>query len=413
MINIKRLESWLKTDVRYIAKSGFWLNLSNLVSTILSFILTILFAHFLSQDIYGIYKYILATASIAAAFSLTGMNVATMRAAAQGFSGIFTRSIIEQFKWSWLQFSILIAIGLYYFWQGNSIYGIAFLVISLLAPLSGIANTFTAILYGTKEFKNAAIYSIISNCLYFVVMAIIVWQLPFSILALIIGYYFITTASNVYFCIRTYKKYNLAADTAYRQEDISYGKHMSVMNSVSTIANQIDNVIVYHLLGPASLALYSFAIVIPDRIRVLFGFIATAAFPKIAEKDLADIRPTLKRKILQLVFIALAIALIYIIAAPFIFKLIFPQYIDAVIYSQIFSLSLVAIATNISLTTLLAQKLQTELYYVNVYLPAIKIGIIVIAIWQFGIWGAIVARIIGHLLLLLSSTYFLKKNVQS
>ena len=48
-------------------------------------------------------------------------------------------------------------------------------------------------------------------------------------------------------------------DNSFRKEDILYGKHVSIMSAVGTLANQLDNILVYHLLGPASLALYSFS----------------------------------------------------------------------------------------------------------------------------------------------------------
>ena len=119
-------------------------------------ILSILFANFVSKDIFGIYKYIISITAIAGVFSLTGMNVAVMRAVAQGFDGIFKKSLIEQFKWSWPQFFFLLSFGAYYLYQNNLTYGLAFLIISIFAPLSGIANTYNAVLYGKKDFRISA-----------------------------------------------------------------------------------------------------------------------------------------------------------------------------------------------------------------------------------------------------------------
>ena len=101
---VHRTESFIKTDLVYFLKGGFWINSNYIINSFFFLILSILFANFVSKDIFGIYKYIISITAIAGVFSLTGMNVAVMRAVAQGFDGIFKKSLIEQFKWSWPQF---------------------------------------------------------------------------------------------------------------------------------------------------------------------------------------------------------------------------------------------------------------------------------------------------------------------
>jgi O-antigen/teichoic acid export membrane protein len=407
---IKKIESFTKTDITYFLKGGFWINSNYIAGSVISLLLSILFAHFVSKDVFGIYKYIISMVTIAAAFSLTGMNVAVMRAIAQGFDGIFKRSIIEQLKWSWPQFLFVVSFSIYYFYQGNTIYGLSFLIISFLAPFSSIANTYNAVLTGKKDFRTSAIYGFLSNIVYFVAMAIIILWFPGSALLLSIGYYSATTLINIYFCRKLYKKYSAAQRSDYRQEDISYARHTSVMNIIGTLANQLDSVLIYHLLGPAFLALYSFATIIPERIRALFGFISALAFPKIAEKSETGAPLNFGKKIFQLIILSIVIAGLYILFAPFIFELLFPQYIQAVPYSQVFSLSLIAIAANISFTAMQAQRKQKELYYINIGVPIFKITLMIIGIIYFGIWGAIVSKIFGHIVFLSASSYFTLKK---
>ncbi len=397
----------LKTDVKYLLHSGFWLNLNFISGSGLSFILSILFAHFLSKDVFGVYKYILSIVGIAAAFSLTGMNSAVTRAVAQGFEGTFKKSIIEQIRWSAGQFLFTFVLSIYYFIQGNLLYGWIFLIVSILTPVSSIANTYSAYLQGKKDFKTSTIYGIWSNLFYFAVMAVAIIYTPY-VFVMVILYYLIKAITNTYFCWKTFKKYK--PNENYRSEDLTFGKHLSLMNILSIISSQIDNVIVYHFIGPASLALYSFAIIMPDRIRLMFGFISTAAFPKLAEKDNNSHKIHTNKKIIQLIVLALVISVSYILISPYIFTWFFPQYLPSIIYSQVFSLSLVVIATNISITSLFAQKSQKELYVMNIVTSIIRIIITAVGVVFFGLWGAIISRMIHYFLTLGLSIFFVQKK---
>ncbi|MEK7464037.1 MAG: oligosaccharide flippase family protein [Patescibacteria group bacterium] len=405
-----KMQSFVKTDLSYFIRGGFWINSNYVFGSILSLVLSMLFAHYVSKDIFGIYKYIISIASVAAAFSLTGMNVAVMRSVAQGFDGIFKKSLIVQFKWSLPQLLFVLAFSAYYFFQGNSTYGFAFLFISVLSPLSSIANTYNALLNGKKDFKTGSLYGFFTNVAYFIVMTIAILSASSSALILAVSYFLVMTSMNVFFCIRIYKKYEAGKKQDYREEDISYGKHMSLMGAVGSLASQLDNILLYHLLGPATLALYSFATIIPERIRSMFGFISTLAFPKIAEKEESISRKALAHKILQLLGLSIVIAGVYALTAPFLYDLLFPQYSNAVIYSQIFALSLVAIGANISSTALQAQRRQKELYYLNTIAPILKIVLTVVGIWYFGIWGAIISKLLSYFFLLGFSSYLLLKN---
>src|ERR1019366_9423325 len=73
--------------------------------------------------------------------------------------------------------------------------------------------------------------------------------------------------------LRTYKP-----STEPTPELMRYGAHLSIIGVFSTIAAQIDSVLTFHFLGPAVLAIYSFATAIPDRISAFFKFIPAAAF---------------------------------------------------------------------------------------------------------------------------------------
>ncbi len=401
-------ERYTKTDMLYVAKSGFWLTLGQVATVVTSFILSILFARLLSKETFGIYKYILSMAGFISTFSLSGMNTAITRAVSQGREESFVKSLPLQLKWTALQFLLLVGVALYYTLQGNHVYGISFAIIALCGPLSTVANSFGAYLQGREDFKTMSLYGITSTLIYLLAMTSTLFFAP-TLLFLIIIYFISTTGANVYFCYRTIRKYSPSPKKPLEQEDSKYAKRLSVMNFISAGASQIDSIIVYHLLGPAELAIYVFSTFIPDRIRNVFNVITSAALPRLSSRKNGAEDASVLRKFMQMTVLACVAIGGYILIAPTLYDLLFPQYEESILYSQIYSISLLMLPSLISLPALYALRRERALYIVNIGLPILKVVISVVAIYGWGILGAIVAKIFHYLAqTVLSGHYALK-----
>ena len=129
---------------------------------------------------------------------------------------------------------------------------------------------------------------------------------------------------------------------------ITYGKYLSVMNII-TIAGNIDKILVFQLLGPAPLAIYNFAIGIPEQIRAVLKGVSRVALLKFSERPFVEIKQSLLHKMIIFGGGAIMISIVYIALAPFIYKLIFPQYTESIIYSQIIALSIFTVIGGIPL----------------------------------------------------------------
>ena len=405
-----RFEPYIKTDLGYVLRGGAWISAVNIFGSIISFVLFIFIARYVSKEVYGIYKYIISIVSIAGAFSLTGINLAVTRSVAQGIRGIFKNSILLQLRWVWLQILVTLGIGGYYFLKGNNTYAIAFGILSVLAPVALIANTYRSFLSGEKKFKTLSIYNFISSLLYFVVMALFFVFLSDSFIWLLVGFYGIGAITNTIWSIVVFRRDKKFEQKKLSQEDISYAKHLSVINVLGSVTTYVDSIVLYYFLGPTSLATYSFAVSVPERIKGLFNFIPSLAFPKITERYQRGEKVAVARKVFQLIVLGLIISFIYSIIAPFVFNWLFPQYADAIPYSQIYSISLIALALHISTTVLSAQNNKKGLYFTNTVNSIIQSALMIIGILFGGIWGAIVARLIGQTLLIISTTYFAEKG---
>lgn len=402
---LKILEKILKTDVSYLAKGSFWLNFNFIISSALAFVLYIIMGNFLPKEVYGTYQYILSLSTIFTAFSITGMGSAITQSVARGNEGDFIKSILPQIKWSILSSSLAIITGLYYLIQGNNTLFVTLIIVAILLPITNSTNTYIAYFTGKKDFKKTFLYNTIFNTIYTTIMVvtILVTKNPINI---VLSYFVTTSIINTILYLRTIKisKPNQITDS----DTLSYAKHLSLMNILGTLVSKIDSIVVFHYLGATNLAIYTFAKIIPEKFSGLFKSFGTIAFPKFSEKNIDDIRENITKKTLVFLFSALLFSLFYILIAPVLFKVFFPQYLNSVLYSQVISLTLIASAASLPTYALMAQKLKKRLYFLNTVSPVLQLGIIVIMAHFWGIWGIILSKIIGSVIHLSISIFSIK-----
>lgn len=387
-------ERYTKIDMVYLFKGGTLLTGSDAVLSIVSLGVSMLIAAFVPKETFGIYRYVIAVAAVAAALSLSGMNNAVTRAVALGREGSFARSLPLQARFALLQAMALASVAGYYFFMGNASYGIALTVVAILAPASGVLNTYTAYLAGKKDFGRLAWWKAQGGILQAAALTAAIFTTP-TVLGLVIAYFLTSLAANALFTWRIFRK--LKPNREYEPSDMTYGKHLSVMNAANVIATQFDALLIYHLLGPVSLAIYSFAILIPDRLRSFTSFLPNVALPKLAARSARDLRASMGRRLLIATTGTATVAAVYAVASPLFFSIFFPQYLESVPYTQFASLFILAVVPVYLETILTAQGSYKKLYIVSLATPFVKIMLSITAIVLFGIAGAIGARIVAGL----------------
>lgn len=408
VFGLKWLSSYTKTDMVYLVKGSFWINANTIITNGLAFVLSILFAHFVSKETYGTYQFIISMSGILGGLTLMGMNNAVTGAVARGFDGTLRASIAEQMRFLYIPLLVGFAGAIYYLFFNNTTLSLSFALIAVLLPVGNAFNTWTAFISGKKDFKNLFVYNQIVNVFYYGGLITIVYLIPNTI-PLVIGTFFISMCVHIYIYLHILKKYkpdSLAIDT----DAILYGKKLSVSNILPLIAIHIDNLIVFHFLGPIQLAVYAFASNIPERLGGLIRPISTVAFPKLANKNQNEISQTLPLKTKQLFVLSMVGGVLYIISAPFIFSIFFSSYMSSVVYSQAYAVIIVlSVTSSLPLTALFATR-SPYIFRLNVYHPIYSIILICGGAYLYGIWGIIGAKIISGTLLLVQSSIYSQKQ---
>ncbi len=408
---IRWSEQYTKTDMVYLTKGGSWLGIGQVLSAGIAFASSLFFANLISKDIYGNYKFIIATTSILGALSLTGMGSVVAQGVSQGFEGILKTAVRSTLRWGSLITLAALCASTYYFLQGNPTLGFSMLIAGVALPLSQAFTLYGNYLVGKKDFKKVTLYSLITQLLN-TVGIIIVAVLTKNITLMVLTYFTVNTLSTIFAYRRTLNSFSI--NTEQDHTLIPYGKHLSIMGLLGTVANQFDKILVFHYLGALELAIYAFAQAIPDQLKGVLKNIFGLALPKYAELSEKELRVSITKKFFQLTGLTALAILFYILTAQHIFAILFPKYLEAVFYSEIYMLGMITIP-GISLFAIYFQlkKATRKMYELNLIGNISTLIVTFICIYKFGLEGAVVANGVSWLIMLIAHWWYFVKEKNS
>lgn len=391
---LRGAERFTRTDMRYLVKGGFWLGINQLALGLIALLLSVAFAHYLTKDAYGTYRFVLSLFWTFTAFSLSGIPAALIRAVAKGETGAYRQGFrLSLYGGIPVAIVALLTSG-YYFLNGNMLLSAGCLIIAAIGPFMQSAYLYGAFFEGVRDFRKNALFGIALNLVPALAMLALMQYTgdPLVFLAANLGLSVAVGLTISYLFIPRDARKSEKKSEGF----LSLSGHFSAMNVLFTISQQADKIIVFHFLGAAPLAIYALAVSLPEQLRGLFGNIESLAFPKFATRSLDEIRRALPWRLLGLTGLIALAALMYMFAAPYIFSILFPKYPEAVFYSQLFALALIPIGNVIPISALQAHAKKRELYIFNIVSPLFQISVLTVGVMLFGLLGAVVARIIGR-----------------
>lgn len=377
----------------YLTKGGFWMAIGQIITFASIILLSIAFANLVPPDVYGTYKYLLSLAALFSIFTLPGMATAVSRAVARGDENSIHGATQMRIKWSLFGSAVALSCSVYYLLNDNITLSLSLGIIGAALPFFDTFTLYNEYLTGKKDFKTQTLFHSINQTV----------SISSLLLTLLItdNVLFIVAAYFIPLIITRFILYSLLVKKIPKgepdKEVIKYGKHLSFINVLGVVASNTDTFLLWQLLGPQQVAIYLFALAIPEQIKGPLRSVSELAFPKFASQSEEYVKKNLSQLARKMYLYAAAliiISILYVLAAPFIFKLLFPQYLESVIYSQVFMLASVALVGTIPLSLLSAQKKIKEQYIFSIIQPVLQIIAYLVLIPFYGIWGAIIARVV-------------------
>jgi O-antigen/teichoic acid export membrane protein len=398
---LRYTQKYTKTDNVYLFKGGFWLSLQK-SSSLLNIILAVIFANFLSKETYGTYQYILSFFGIFGLATLSSMETAITQATARGYEGSLFNAIKTKMKWGLIGSLGAIIISAYYFLQDNFMLGIGFFIVSISIPLTHPFTLISPYLHGKKEFKTVSFYGIIYQIISIISLGLLV-LLTKNVILLVFVHFFTYSLFNIVSFKNIIRKF--PPNDNVDPKTIPFGIRLSLLNFIPKLAKEFDQIFVWHFLGAAEVAIYSFAKKIPAQINDHLDILNHLAFPKISSRSKDELKKSLPRKALRLYALIIPITIVYIFAVPYVFRVLFPAYGESIIYAQLFSFFLLLFPLTILSQRFTAKMEEKNIAISNLSTSIFRITAIVILTPLYGILGLIIARfltsIFSNILMLL------------
>jgi O-antigen/teichoic acid export membrane protein len=393
---LERLVSWaeriFKTDLHYLLRGGFWSTAGTVVSSLSALALSLALSRWVPKELYGDYKYALAFVAVLGSFCLNGIGTAVFQSTASGFGRSLTDGAKAFIKWSLIVFIGAFVFGAYYLIHGNEILGIGILVGGSFSPFLGAANLYTSYLSAKKDFRRQSLYGMVGTALPAAALLITAYFYPTPI-PLLITYFVANTLITIVLYYRTLKLYRVH-DELSDPGMIAYSKHQSIMGVIATFTGNIDDLFLFHVAGGIPVAIYTFAIGVLDQSKGPLKALDSMMQARFATHKTQTIEESMGNKMLWLFITSLVIIIVYVIAAPFIYAILFPAYTASVAYSQVYSLSFLSLFAGPAGSYINVKKKLKEQYINAVVNSGIQIGAIVIGILFWGLWGLIWARVV-------------------
>ncbi len=185
---------------------------------------------------------------------------------------------------------------------------------------------------------------------------------------------------------------------------------MGVLNG---IAGNIDKVLLFHFVGPVQLAIYSFAIAIPDQTKGPLKMLNTMLQAKFVNRSDEEIHAGMKNKMLWLAISSVAFIIAYILIAPYFYAFFFPNYTESVLYSQIYVLSSLGLIFSPAASYLAAKKKVKEQYISKIAATTLQITALLIGVIFWGLLGLIIARVATRLTSSTLNRYLYTRSLQT
>lgn len=396
-------QRYTKTDMLYLAHGGFWVMLSYGIQVGTGVVTTIALANLLPKESFGTYQFVLSVASVLSVMTLSGLGVAITRAVARGNDGVLRSGVRTKLKWSTGIVLTSGAVSLYYYLNGNSALATAFLFVGAFAPFIESFKLYQNYLQGKEQFKDGVLLGAWRKPLPLIAL-IVTALLTHDVVVLVLVYFLsnVISYASVYFAV--IQKYQ-PPDTN-DAETLSISKHQSALRIMGHIGQHADKILIWHFLGAAAVAHFTIAQLTARYSGGMLNTLSAIVLPKVSKRDLATLKQTLPRKVWLFTALMAIGTCIYILVIPFVFPLVFPEYLESILLSQVLAASFLFMPRKVYTQVLIAHKQTRAQYILAISMTSVKLILLYTLLSLYGIWGAVFAILGTELLSNFAVRYF-------
>ncbi len=406
---LTRIGTRFGINAKYLAKNSAYVTVSHGIGVLRGIVTGYIVARLFPRTLYGEYQWILAIVGTLSAIGLPEIYKASARAIARGKDGALTGVAWRQLLFCLIASAILLLMipVLPYFHDKN----VSHLLVAaaILFPLSQVSGMlFSGITLGKGNFLLALKANIVWSAAMILITAGILFLRPSPLLMLIAT---MSVPSLVYlaFALPHLPKQKATGKDAWGI--VKYGLELTLLNLPITLSSKLDYFLVSAYFGLNQLAVLSVALLMPEQVKIWAGELLTITFQSQARGEDTTQRRGKLLKIVGVLTMAFAAGiLVYILIAPLMFRLLFPNYLDAVYLTQFAAAILITVPSALLTQYLEAQKMILALRWTRWLAAGVYCLTLIIFVPYFGLIGAILSRGLLRLTYTLCALYFLLYN---
>lgn len=388
------LSKKLKLDIKFYIKNHIFLSMSTVLNIISGFILSILFARHVSQTTFGQYSFVFFLITTLEFTGLIGLKSTLPFVISQGRDRFYITCLKLSFLGSIVGVLALLAIALYYFLPGKPPLSPTLVLAAFFFPFLNALALYGSFFTGKKMFARSSIYAAIQAIVPNLFIAAAILYLPQTFWLVFAGVA-VRSLLNIIF---TFRSLSFANKKKESPDDVKYAIKLSFVWLIPLVSQHLDKILVAKLLGFEGVAIYSFAILIPQQIANLLKNILPLAISKIGDLPIDQVRLVLPKKSFQLMLLIAPIVFLYIIVSPLLFATFYPSYLESVKPSQIYALGIVFFPTNVLTQSFHHLKRLKNSFSFSVISNFFRLALLILFIPKFGILGAAISFAIFNFL---------------
>ncbi len=250
------------------------------VEKLSGFLISVFIFRLLTKEEVASYGFIQTIVALCAVFGIQEFQSTINQSVARGFYGTFLKSVPVAFLMSFIGSFIISMFSFYYFLANNDQMAWGFLVAAFIFPFSFGLAQWKSLLLGEKRFadfsKAEAANAIVKAFL--IVSLILIF--PHEIIWPIVAYLAVPATQNIYRILSLIRR--IDKKSLYEEGSMAYGFKASLYSAASIVAGQIDKIILFAFLPPASLAIYMAAEKFSDSLQGIVQDISAILAPKFA-----------------------------------------------------------------------------------------------------------------------------------
>ncbi len=377
----------LQIDVNYFAWGTIYTGIQQVIGIICGFIVTYLFANFISKTVYGEYNLVLSILSIITFLSLPGIDTALIQSVGQGYEASFPNAVRMKIKFSFLGSVALLGFALFYFISAKITIATSLIFIALIYPFLYSFSLTTPFLTAKRLFRLLTKLSSLSSVGFLIISALSIFLFP-TALGITAGYTLGLIVPGMLGFIYALRFINKSSHTD--PDLVSYSSFLTLISVLPWISSYLGQIILGTSIGPQSLAVFSIANGFLASVQKSFIVFYKPITAKLAAQSSKQHLSTLRTHGLKFVTIGVLLSVGLWICVPLLIKYFFPLYPEAISYGQVLSLSLIPLPLTWVLSDMMIYQKSKKVQVVASSIPhLIKILLYVLLVPKYGIWGLV------------------------